>query len=79
MFIRGFKEGEESVLREVFCSSIHGNTEKFYTERQQNAWAPADYDEEDWSRRIRQLHPYVMEDQGKIIGYADLQDDGYID
>ena len=78
MNIRKFKEGDEALLRDVFYSSVHRNTGKFYTESQQNAWAPGDWDDE-WIRRMNKIRPYILEDQGEILGYADLQEDGYID
>ncbi len=36
-------------------------------------------DPELWGQRIKGINPYVVVDGDKILGYADLQDNGYID
>ncbi|MGI9211062.1 MAG: GNAT family N-acetyltransferase [Methylococcaceae bacterium] len=36
-------------------------------------------DEELWVRRIRGINPFVAELEGALVGYADIQDSGYID
>ena len=79
MLIRRFKPGEETEIRSVFFSSIHGLTGKEYTPEQQSAWAPMDYDQDSWNSRIQGINPFVVEIDGRIAAYADLQPSGYID
>ena len=77
--IREFRRGDEPALREVFSSAIHGTASADYTREQIDAWAPEAVDREDWARRMREIKPFVAEEGGRIVGYADVQGDGYID
>lgn len=79
MLIRNFIPGEEIELRHVFMSSVHNLACDFYTSEQLNAWAPVSYDKERWSAMIATLRPFVAVIEGIVVGYADLQDSGYID
>ncbi len=79
MQIRAFRSGDEPALFQVFYSAIHGTAAADYTPDQLNAWAPPIHDPERWGLRMCSIQPYVAEHAGQIIGYADLQADGYID
>ena len=79
MIIRPFREGEEGALRQVFLSAVYGTASRDYRPDQVEAWAPASVEPEAWAGRIRAIRPYVAEEGGVILGYADLQPDGYID
>lgn len=79
LYIRPFRNGEELILRDVFYSSVHGIARSHYSQRQLDAWAPRDYAPETWARRIRENQPYVAELDGELVGFADIQRDGYID
>jgi putative acetyltransferase len=77
--IRQFEARDAAFLHEVFYSSVHGIASADYTPEQLNAWAPKDHDPDAWLRKLRSLNPFVVEEDGRLIGYADLQADGYID
>jgi len=77
--IRPYREGEEPALFEIYCSAIHLVACQDYTPEQLQAWAPRDFDSELWRRRMRGIGPFVAELNGQIVGYADLQPNGYID
>src|SRR5262245_10903631 len=79
MEIRAFREGDSPALHAVFYSAIHGTASAYYTREQCQAWARTAHDPEQWALRMRGLKPFVAEEDGRIIGYADVQDDGYID
>ncbi|MBK1612147.1 GNAT family N-acetyltransferase [Rubrivivax gelatinosus] len=79
MRIRRFNPGEEPALFEIYHSAIHLIASRDYTEQQINAWAPAVLDEEVWANRIRVINPFVAELEGALVGYADVQQNGYID
>lgn len=79
MLIRAYRPGEEAALREVFRSSVHQRASRDYSPEQLEAWAPREYDPDWWNRRIHGNRPFVAEVDGRIAGYADLQDSGYID
>jgi putative acetyltransferase len=77
--IRRYRFGEEPALFEIYCSAIHLVARRDYSNEQIQAWAPRDLDQELWTTRIRGISPFVAELAGELVGYADLQADGYID
>ncbi|MGB6306203.1 MAG: GNAT family N-acetyltransferase [Steroidobacteraceae bacterium] len=79
MLIRAFQVGDEPHLHQVFLSAIHGIANRDYTPEQLNAWAPEYVDPVLWADRMRGIAPFVVEDDGKPIAYADIQPSGYID
>lgn len=79
MQIREFRTGDEPFLFRVYYSAIHQIARRDYTEEQVDAWAPADLDPTHWAARIQGIKPFVVELGTEIVGYADVQDNGYID
>lgn len=77
--IRRYRPGEETALFSVFYSAVHQIASRDYSTEQVQAWAPEDMDADLWAARIREINPFVAELDGKIVGYADLQANGYID
>lgn len=79
MKVRRYREGDEPALLQVFFSSIRDIASRDYTSEQIAAWASEDRDPQLWASRIRQLQPFIVEIEGEIAGYADVQSNGYID
>ena len=79
LVIREFRIGDEQALRVVYFNAVHQTAVKNYSPEQVNAWAPEDYDAVAWSERIQGIRPFVVEHEGQIVAYADVQTNGYID
>lgn len=79
MKIRWFRPGDEAALFKVHLTAIHADASRDYSPEQINAWAPADLDANLWANRIQRIQPFVAELGGEIVGYADVQTDGYVD
>lgn len=79
MQIRRFQPGDEPALFRVFFSAIHQVASRDYTQQQVDAWAPPDMDTTQWTARMRGIQPFVALLGDEIVGYADLQQSGYID
>ena len=77
--IRPFQSHDTCALRAVFHSSVHQLARRHYTAKQLQAWAPADYDAAQWAECLRANRPWVVEVDGCIAGFADLQPSGTID
>ena len=77
--IRPFKATDAPALRALKYATIRQVNRKDYTEQQLQAWAPDEYDESEWLARISAMNPLVATLDGVIVGFADVQDDGYID
>lgn len=79
LVIRKFQRSDAPALREIFFNTIRNVNSKDYSEIQVKAWAPDNYDESTWFSRISNLNPLIATLDKVIVGYADIQDDGYID
>ena len=79
MQIRKFKPGEEIELWHLFHDSVHHISTDFYTSEQLLAWSPKQIDADKWRARIRNISPFVVEREKKLIGYADVQANGFVD
>ena len=80
MLVRKYRPGEEPELWQLFFNTIRTVNLGDYTAEQVRVWAPEDTDPERWRARIEGICPWVCVEEGDVIvGYADLQDSGYID
>lgn len=79
MIIRQFKNGDEIALFRVFFSAVHEIASRDYTREQVEAWASTDIDQELWADHVRCLRPFVAEIDTEVVGYADIQSNGYMD
>ena len=79
MEIRRFRLGDEAALFRVYFTAIHGVASRDYSPEQIEAWAPADLDVHLWANRVQKIRPFVVEFDKEIVGYADVQPDGYVD
>lgn len=77
--IRRLIEGEESALYEIYHSAIHLIACRDYSEDQLRAWASTGEDRDVWATRMHSINPFVAVLEGKPVGYADVQPNGYID
>ncbi len=79
MNVRKYLPGEEKYIWELYYETIHNINIDDYTNEQIEAWAPSDLDESVWTNKIIEIDPYVVVIETKIVAYADLQENGYID
>ena len=79
MEIRKFRSGEEETLWNLFYNTVQNVNIQDYDENQIAAWAPDDLDLNIAIQKYRDIDPFVVVKSGKIIAYADIQPDGYID
>jgi len=79
MEVRKFRKGEEKELWKLFYNTVHNINIQDYDKTQITAWAPNDFDINIAIQKFRKIDPFVVIHEGKIIGYADIQPDGYID
>lgn len=79
LIIKKYEKGNEKTLWQIKYQTIRKINIKNYSEQQVKAWAPEIFDAEQWSKRLIDMNPYVAEIDGTIVGYADIQADGYID
>jgi putative acetyltransferase len=79
LLIREFRAGDEAALWTVFYSAVHEIASADYSPEQIQAWAPENPELEKWAARMQGISPFVAEVEGCVVGYGDVQLDGYID
>lgn len=79
MHIRPMMAGDEAALFQVYFSAIHLVATQDYTPEQLSAWAPTDMDMRVWAQKMQSLRPFVAVRADAVVGYADIQPNGYID
>lgn len=79
MKIRDFQPADAQALYTLFYESVHQVASRDYHAEQCNAWAPADYDQQLWTERLAHNKPFVVEQEGQPVAFADLQATGYLD
>ena len=79
MKIRAYHLGEEHEIWQLFKHTIHYVNAQHYSKKQLNAWAPETFDKTLWSNKLAKLKSFVCIKDDKIVGYSDLQQNGYID
>ena len=79
MNIRRYKLGEEAHLWRLYHDTTHIINGRDYTPEQCERWAPAVPKMRDWIERVRARNPFVAEENGRILGFAELEDEGHID
>jgi len=77
--IRRYQPGEEKALWYLFFETVTTINSKHYSEEQTDAWAPSEYSTLNWEQRIKGINPFVALLHNRIVGYADVQSNGYID
>lgn len=77
--LRKFVPSDAPFLRDLFFYTVRHVNIRDYSPAQVQAWAPDEYDREEWLKKIALLDPFVVDINGVIVAYADIQPDGYID
>ncbi|WP_339721516.1 GNAT family N-acetyltransferase [uncultured Paraglaciecola sp.] len=79
MKIRAYHFGEEHEIWQLFYQTIHYVNVKDYSQKQLDAWAPRSFEQLLWRDKLAKLGSFVCVNSQQIIGYSDLQNNGYID
>ncbi|WP_299003775.1 GNAT family N-acetyltransferase [uncultured Shewanella sp.] len=77
--IRQYCTADAMSTWKLFYHTIHHVNSMDYSLKQVTAWAPDEFDLSVWQQKMDRIAPFIAEIQGVIVGYADLQEDGYID
>lgn len=79
MIVRNFQKTDTKALIELFRETVHRVCCVDYSVEQLNAWAPDFIDPEAWENRFLKSYTLVAEENGFILGFANLENDGNID
>jgi putative acetyltransferase len=79
VLLRKYKPADAPKLWKLKHETIHSVNSRDYSEEQVNAWSSKGDVPAPWQERADGLNPFVAEINGIIVGYADVQADGYVD
>ena len=77
--IRPFKPSDTKKLIQLFRDAVHAINIRHYSPDQVAVWAPEDIDENKWHTSLEKNITFVAEIDGKIVGFADMTHEGYLD
>jgi len=77
--IRSFETKDTAITWAIKFNTIRNINIRDYTVAQTKAWAPDNLDMKLWQKRVTDMNPFIAELKGQVVGFADLQNDGYID
>ena len=79
MRVRAYEIGDTQEIIKLFYDTVHEVNIRDYTKVQVEAWAPITMDVELWTKKLKSKFTYVAEEGKKIVGFAQLESNGYID
>lgn len=79
MIVRKYKETDCRETAALFYETVHNVNRRDYSRRQCEAWAPEKRNLTAWNERFLRHFSFVAVEDGKIIGFGDIDDDGYLD
>ena len=79
MRLRIYEIADTEEIMKLFYDTVHEVNIHDYTQEQVDAWASANMDIDIWIKSLGSKFTYVAEEQGKIIGFGELEVNGHID
>ncbi|WP_299176819.1 GNAT family N-acetyltransferase [uncultured Neptuniibacter sp.] len=79
MEIQPYLPDQANEIADLFHASVHAIDPAIYSLEQQEAWAPSPPDYTVWKDRLEGQQPYVAMVDGQIVGFIELEADGFID
>ncbi|AUH32183.1 GNAT family N-acetyltransferase [Paracoccus tegillarcae] len=76
--IRWAEPGDSDALGKIMFDAIHRGDSP-YSAQQRRAWLPEPYSGRAWSGRLARQRVVVAEEQGQLVGFMTMGDDGNID
>lgn len=77
--IRKFRGEDAEAAAQLFFDSVHLGTQEHYSRAQRQAWAPVVPETSAWRDRLRAQTSFVAEQDGRLIGYMTINEEGHID
>ena len=66
-------------MAELFYQTVHSVNAQDYTREQLDAWATGEVDSQAWDKSFRAHRTIVATESGKIVGFGDMDETGYLD
>ena len=79
MNIRMYRSEDCKEIVELFYNTVHSVNSKDYNKAQLDAWASKDINISKWDKSLLEHYSIVIEENSIIIGFGDLDINGYFD
>ncbi len=79
MLIRKYQSSDCNELAELFYHTVHTINAKDYSKEQLDVWATGQIDLEKWNQSFQEHYSLVAVDDGRIVGFGDIDRTGYLD
>ncbi len=79
VIMRPYRASDAAATLGVFRRAVRLTAGRDYTPEQVAAWAPDDLDEVAWAARRQAARTQVAEVDGRVVGFTDVDADGYVD
>jgi GNAT superfamily N-acetyltransferase len=79
MKLRDYRPEDRDRLIDLFRDTVRSLALSDYTKAQVRAWAPDVIDQAAWARRLAANRTLVAEVDGRIVGFAELTEEGHIE
>jgi putative acetyltransferase len=79
MILREYKLSDTEAIMRLFYDTVHQINIHDYTQEQVNAWTGESMNYEFWQKRLKSKLPFIVENHGEIVGFAELEANGHID
>lgn len=79
MKLRPYESGDCPALARLFYDTVHTVNGRDYTPEQLAAWADGQVDHSAWDTSFLAHHTLVAEENGVVLGFADMDSSGYLD
>ena len=79
MQLRKYQPSDCAQMAELFYQTVHSVNAQDYTREQLDAWATGEVDSQAWDKSFRAHRTIVATESGKIVGFGDMDETGYLD
>jgi putative acetyltransferase len=77
--IRDYEAGDAPEVVRLFYETVRSVNRADYSDEQVRAWAPGVPDPDEWHARMVTRKTLVAEEDGQVVGFAELEEDGHLD
>jgi putative acetyltransferase len=77
--LRSYHSADAPLLLDLFRDTVRRVNSTDYSPVQIAAWASEDIDVDAWRQRFNDRFAYVAELDDRVVGFADMRRDGYLD
>ena len=74
-----YRPGDLEEIYQLFYDTVHFVNRADYSPEQLDAWAPRQMDRSRWEQSLAEHETWVAWEEGRIVGFGDLAQNGYLD